>query len=145
MSDSFKEILDRVWKETDLKNQTELAEMLGIRSASISDAKTRGKFPSDWVVKINLKYGINPAWLLTGEGPIISNSPPTTEEKNRIWGETRKEELRKRPRPTQEERHLRHIVEWMDDEFTKYPDNGLSFYLYLRDNYDSFRLFIEKK
>ncbi len=127
--------------------QKEFAEKLSVSGGYISDIEKGKANPSGAVIsEITNAYRINREWLESGIGSMNAEpNPPTTEEKNRIWGETRKEELRNRPRPTQEERHLRHIVEWMDDEFTKYPDNGLSFYVYLRDNYDSFKLFIEKK
>jgi len=68
--DNFEEIIKRVNTALKIKNQRQLAGVLGITPPGITDAKTRGAFPSDWVVKISTSHGINPAWLLTGIGPM---------------------------------------------------------------------------
>lgn len=69
--DNFEEILMRVYLALGIKNQKQLAEVLGITPPGITDAKNRGAFPSDWVVKISMKGGVNPAWLLTGTEPVM--------------------------------------------------------------------------
>lgn len=68
MADSFEEIAARALQATGKRNQAELAEFLEIRPASISEAKKRGNFPSDWMIKLIQKKKISPLWLLTGEG-----------------------------------------------------------------------------
>lgn len=70
MTDIFNEIFLRVKVATGIKRQKELSDLLDIREASISEAKKRGGFPSEWVVKLSTERGINPAWLLTGIGPM---------------------------------------------------------------------------
>jgi len=68
MVDSFEKITARALQATGKRNQAELAEFLEIRPASISEAKKRGNFPSDWMIKLIQKKKISPLWLLTGEG-----------------------------------------------------------------------------
>lgn len=68
--DNFEEIIKRANLALGIKSQKQLAEALGIRPPGITDAKTRGAFPSDWVVKISTGYGVNPVWLLNGTGPM---------------------------------------------------------------------------
>ena len=58
----------RIFEITECTTQIELAEMLNIRQSSISDAKRRGAIPPDWQVKLLRLKGVNPDWILTGEG-----------------------------------------------------------------------------
>lgn len=60
--------LKRVFEAAGCRTQTELAHFLGIRQSSISDAKRRGSIPADWLLKLLLLRGINPVWVLTGQG-----------------------------------------------------------------------------
>jgi len=72
----FEEILSRIKNATGVKTQKELAEILGIREASISEAKKRGGIPHEWVVKLALQKNISPEWLLRGRGPTYTISSP---------------------------------------------------------------------
>lgn len=47
----------------------ELAEVLDIRQSSISDAKRRSSVPAEWFMKLFERFGLNPAWLKSGDGP----------------------------------------------------------------------------
>lgn len=75
----FLEIWGRVKEVTGWKKQLDMALFLGITGSSISGAKDRGKFPSDWAVKIAQHYGVSTDWLLSGEG---QRSPELTSEDN---------------------------------------------------------------
>lgn len=66
---SFDAALDRILKSTGTRTQVELTALLGIKQSSISYAKKRGNIPSDWLLKLYRSHGLNPDWLLTGEGP----------------------------------------------------------------------------
>ncbi len=66
----FKEVCDRIRYATNARTQIELAEVLDIRQSSISDAKRRDSIPSDWIVKLFEKYGLNPDWIKKGVGPM---------------------------------------------------------------------------
>lgn len=67
---SFAEIHQRIQFATHTRTQMELAEVLGIRQSSISDAKRRGSIPADWYMKLFKKYGLNPDWVETGDAPM---------------------------------------------------------------------------
>jgi SOS-response transcriptional repressor LexA len=62
-------ILGRIMEITGLTKQVELANLLGVRRAAITDAKRRGAIPTEWLVRLCRDLGANPAWLETGEGP----------------------------------------------------------------------------
>lgn len=70
MADSFDKIVVRALDVTGKRNQAELSEFLEVRPASISEAKRRGNFPSDWLIKIAQKMKISPLWITSGEGPM---------------------------------------------------------------------------
>lgn len=58
----------RIFEATGCHTQVELAELLGIRQSSISDAKRRRTIPAEWLLKIFDKKGISPDWIRTGVG-----------------------------------------------------------------------------
>ena len=66
----FSEVFDRIKLATNARTQVELAEVLGIRQSSISDAKRRNSIPADWYMKLFEKYGLNPDWLKKETGPV---------------------------------------------------------------------------
>lgn len=58
--------------------QVKLAEALGIRQSSISDAKRRNSIPSDWLLKALEVAGVDPNWIRSGRGPkyrVLSDEP----------------------------------------------------------------------
>ncbi|MCL1940023.1 MAG: helix-turn-helix domain containing protein [Desulfovibrionaceae bacterium] len=61
--------LQRFFEAAGCRTQVELADFLGIKQSSISDAKRRRRIPSDWLLKLWRKKGVNPDWILTGQGP----------------------------------------------------------------------------
>ncbi len=63
--------LTRVFEAADCRTQMELADVLGIRQSSISDAKRRGVIPPEWLIKLLRTRGINPEWILTGKAPRL--------------------------------------------------------------------------
>jgi len=67
---SFKEIYERIQQATSCRTQMRLAEALGIRQSSISDAKRRNSVPGDWYMKLFENFGLNPDWLKYGQGPM---------------------------------------------------------------------------
>lgn len=61
--------LSRVFEAAECSNQTELANLLGIKQSSVSDAKRRGAVPPEWLLTLFHKKGVNPDWIKTGNGP----------------------------------------------------------------------------
>ena len=77
MADNIVEQIERLISALELKNQRHLAALLGISPARITDAKTRGVIPSEWLVRAAEK-GINPAWVKTGTGPMKIEASSST-------------------------------------------------------------------
>lgn len=64
----FDEMLRRIQDVTTKTTQVGLAEVLGIRQSSISDAKKRGSIPADWLLTLYERYQVNPTWIKKGTG-----------------------------------------------------------------------------
>ena len=70
----------RVLEVIGTRSQLSLANALGVSQASVWEARQRAKtIPAGWLVVLVDKYGINPEWIRTGEGPqylrILENVP----------------------------------------------------------------------
>lgn len=63
-------ILDRMIGAIGGKTQSDLGKTLGISQASISEAKRKDKVPPEWFLKLSTEKGLNPNWLLTGQGLV---------------------------------------------------------------------------
>ena len=66
--DAFDAQLQRVFAAAKCRTQLALADFLGIKQSSVSDAKRRKSIPPDWLVKLFEKRRINPDWIYTGTG-----------------------------------------------------------------------------
>lgn len=51
-----------------IHRQIGVAAFLGIRQTSISDAKRRKAIPAEWLLTLWKKTGVNPDWILNGQG-----------------------------------------------------------------------------
>lgn len=78
--------------------QGQMAEVLGIRQSSISDAKRRGSIPAEWFLKALEIGGIDPEWVRTGNVPkyrVLSDDPngtlTVTELHKRIAAENKRD------------------------------------------------------
>ncbi len=76
------QIFDRICEATGTRTQMELADILGIRQSSISDAKRRRSIPREWFLKIWEKTGISPEWLEKGSGSKYLI--PTNDNENNV-------------------------------------------------------------
>ena len=74
----FQEIYDRIRQATRTRTQAELAILLGVSQASISEAKSRNSIPSDWYLKLFEQLGLNPDWLKNNLGPVSLRKPAQT-------------------------------------------------------------------
>jgi len=63
----FEERLNRIRAVLGVRTQVQLAEKIGVRQSSVSDAKRRGSLPSDWLLKIWRETGVSPDWILDGD------------------------------------------------------------------------------
>jgi hypothetical protein len=81
----FEEVMERIKEETGANTQNELAKILNIRQATISEAKKRGRIRSDWLVKLSETHGLNPNYLRKGELPrYISGGDESAEPNHNI-------------------------------------------------------------
>jgi hypothetical protein len=67
---TFDEIYKRILFAANCQTQMELASILEISQSSISDAKRRQSIPSDWLIKLYDKFGVNPDWLRDKKEPM---------------------------------------------------------------------------
>ncbi len=65
----FEIIFNRIKKETDLKNLSDLARIIGITPQNASARKNKNIFPADWAFIIAQKYNLLTEWIMTGQGP----------------------------------------------------------------------------
>ncbi|MCH5278045.1 MAG: helix-turn-helix domain-containing protein [Desulfovibrionaceae bacterium] len=68
----FDEMYERISFATNARTQVELANMLGIRQSSISDARRRRSIPTEWYIKLYDKFGLSLDWLRWGSGSMYS-------------------------------------------------------------------------
>lgn len=61
-------VLPRLYSVTGTSTQEGLAQALGLKQASISNAFSRGVIPDSWLMRLLERYGANPLWILYGEG-----------------------------------------------------------------------------
>ena len=72
----YTEAYRRMLEFTGAKTQTQMAEILGVRQSSISDAMRRGALPGGWLLTLLERYGANPDFIRTGIGePFLIPSP----------------------------------------------------------------------
>ncbi|GAU09904.1 LexA family transcriptional regulator [Desulfoplanes formicivorans] len=60
--------LHRTFTATGIETQIALASILRVNRAAISMAKKKGRVPEKWALKLAELYGLNPRWLLKGQG-----------------------------------------------------------------------------
>lgn len=71
LKDLFRAQFDRICNVLGVRTQVKLADILGIRQSSISDAKRRASIPSDWTMKLFRNHGVNPDYVSDGTGPVF--------------------------------------------------------------------------
>ena len=70
----FEAALERIKLATGAYTQVQLAEVLGVRQSSISDAKRRCSIPPDWFLKLYRSHGLDPNWISDGREPNLYQS-----------------------------------------------------------------------
>ncbi|MBV1748782.1 MAG: helix-turn-helix domain containing protein [Desulfomicrobium sp.] len=63
----FEDVFRRISEKTDLKTSTNLADFLGISSASVSKQKTGNTFPAAWAILIAKQYSLDLNYIVFGE------------------------------------------------------------------------------
>ena len=66
----FDTFMQRVFKATGMRSQTELANALRINRSAITQARNKNSIPDRWILHLYRSHGLNPDWLESGKGPI---------------------------------------------------------------------------
>ena len=69
--DEFNKKVARIGMACGAKTQKQLADILGISQASVSEAYKRRMLPSRWLLVLMEKYGVNPLWINSGKLPVM--------------------------------------------------------------------------
>ena len=72
--DNFKDVYARMLFAANVRTQAELAQVLGIRQSSISDAKKRNRIPSEWFMRLYDACGVEVDWQRFGTGPVYTEN-----------------------------------------------------------------------
>ncbi len=64
---SFEDSFRRINLRTPIKNQSQLADFLGIKQPQISKQKKKNNFPKAWAYQIAKEYNLSTDWILDGE------------------------------------------------------------------------------
>jgi hypothetical protein len=73
---TFEDVFRRLTEVTDIRTSTDLAEALGISSASVSKQKTSNTFSPAWAVTLATKFSLDLNYLLFGREGVRA-----------LWGE----------------------------------------------------------
>jgi len=65
---TFDEQLKRLKEVANVKTDTDLTSLLGVKSSGVYNARRRGNIPHKWFVTISTRYGVNLEWLVSGTG-----------------------------------------------------------------------------
>lgn len=68
--DTFEDAYARIQAATRTRTQTEIANLLGIKQSSISDAKKKNTIPDGWLITLYRTFGLEPDWILYGQEPV---------------------------------------------------------------------------
>jgi len=71
MTLQFDDFLERVFTTIGIESQIELAAALGINRSAITQARKKGAVPDKWMLGLFRKFGLNPDWLESGNGPVF--------------------------------------------------------------------------
>jgi len=61
--------LERLIEASECRTQKELAEFLGVKPPAVAAARRRKTIPSSWLITSLRMRGVNPDWVITGNGP----------------------------------------------------------------------------
>ncbi len=76
---NFSDIWKRITQETDIKNQAQLADLIGIKPVNVSKKKKVNEFPVYWAYIVAIEYGLSLDWLITGKESTWSEERKVTE------------------------------------------------------------------
>jgi phage repressor protein C with HTH and peptisase S24 domain len=69
MANDFNDFFGRVSDSLGISSFSELAALLKINRSSISQARKKDSIPANWLLELFRSHGLNPDWLMGGDGP----------------------------------------------------------------------------
>lgn len=93
----FEAQMARLMFTVQARTQNQLAEFLGVKQASISEASKRGNIPATWLVVLVQKLKVNPDWVLEARMPIFLHGNNVAQEQDRRVGRCFADNLRSVP------------------------------------------------
>ena len=70
---SAQSVLDQLRQALNVKSDSDLSRVLGVKRATLANWKTRDAIPYAICVTVALEKGISLQWLLIGKGEMLSN------------------------------------------------------------------------
>jgi len=65
----FDSFLERIQQATGISSQADLAAALKITRSAITQARRKNAIPDKWILALYKRFGLNPEWVETGNGP----------------------------------------------------------------------------
>lgn len=116
---SFSSCWKRLTEKTNIRNQSQLAKIVGKTEAYISKMKKQDIFLPEWAYYVSLEYDVSMDWILTGKIREIRRS----EENNRSYAFS----------------ILKELEEWLESLTTKEPKRVDWFSISIQDSFPMFR------
>jgi hypothetical protein len=89
----FEARMGRIKDVLGVRTQVQLAEAIGVRQSSISDAKRRCSIPDAWLITIWRQTGYSPDWILDGDACGHRFAVPSNEAGHAIDAATFRAEI----------------------------------------------------
>jgi hypothetical protein len=119
----FSEVWERIKSRTEIKNISQLAEIIGKTPQNVSVKKGKGEeFPIEWAYLVAEKYDLSLNWVLKGEEPVRAGA--AREPKNS---------------------YVLLIDEWLDEMKGEDPRREEWFKCNFEDAFPSFKSWVERK
>ncbi len=122
---SFQEKWERIKKETNIKNFTELAKVTETTHQYVSRKKKADDFPIKWAYLVAKKYGLSTEWILTGQGPKRLDQQLT--------------------RANYESEFLKLVDEWLSELTKKEPRRAEWFRYQFEDSFPGFKEWLRQR
>ena len=106
----FEERIQRIKDVLGVRTQVQLAEVIGVRQSSISDAKRRCSIPDAWLLTIWRKTGYSPDWILDGDECGHRFAVATNEHHEPVNGRTLRDEIEADVRAELDNLHMEDLV-----------------------------------
>ena len=109
----FEGAMERIKDVFGVRTQVQLAEKIGVRQSSISDAKRRCSIPADWLLTIWRQTGYSPDWIMDGDECGHRFAPTSTEAGEAVNAVELRREIEAEVREEMDNLHFEDLVKRM--------------------------------